>query len=120
MIKIKKSWFCMVCILFVLFVLIFSLDFYFLNRLSAQEKRIIQIKQANKYSDYLATAQKSHSNLSFLFNISRKIEQIEPSFINQNPHHFNVRRKLVKSFQPVPFERIDDVWKVASSVKNCN
>ncbi|XP_063696804.1 glycosaminoglycan xylosylkinase homolog isoform X2 [Culicoides brevitarsis] len=116
MIKIKiKSWLFIVCLLFVLFVLIFSLDFYFLHRLSVQEKRIIQIKQANKYTDFLETAQKSHFNLSFLFNISRKIEQIHPAFINQNPHHLSIRRKLVKSFKPVPFEHVEDVWRLAIS-----
>lgn len=115
MIKIK-TWICIVCILFILFVLIFSLDFYFLSRLSAQEQRIIQIKKANKYTDFINNPQNLHSNLSFLYNISRKIEEIHPAFINQNPHHFHIRKKLLKSFRPVQYERIEDVWKVANSV----
>lgn len=115
MIKVK-TWICVVCILFILFVIIFSLDFYFLSRLSAQEKRIIKIKQTNKYNDFINNAQNLHSNVSFLYNISRKIEQINPTFINQNPHHIHIRKKLLKSFKPVQYERIEDVWKVANSV----
>uniref|UniRef100_A0A336N1B6 CSON004425 protein n=1 Tax=Culicoides sonorensis TaxID=179676 RepID=A0A336N1B6_CULSO len=111
MIKLK-SWILIVGVLFILFVLIFSLDFYFLSRLSAQEKRIIQIKQANKYSD---NALNKHLNISFLLNISRKIDKLQPVFLNQNPYHFTIRKKLAKSFNPSQYEKIEDVFAVANS-----
>lgn len=114
-----KTWICVVCILCTLFILIFSLDFYFLSFLSAHEKKILKIKEFNKYSYFNHDHVNLHSNISLLFNISRKVDQINPSFINQNPRHFNIRKKLVKSFKPVAYERIEHVWQVANSVKIC-
>lgn len=117
-----KQWFLIFIILLVLFVVIFSLDFYFLSRLSAQEKRIIQIKQVNKYNDvkFSFSLNNSHVNVSFLFNISRKIENLPPVFVNQNPHFLSITDRLFKNFIPTEYEDIEEIWQKANSVSiNC-
>lgn len=110
--KTIRKWYFVIGVLFLLFLLIFAIDFYFLSRLSAQEQRIHFIKQVNQ-----VTIVDLSSNLSVLIlNVSKKIDQLSPVVLNPNPKSNEIRKNLIKSFRPKKYKDVESVWSTANSV----
>lgn len=93
-----------ICIIFVLllllFLLIFSLNFYFLTRLNEQ---IIDSATNNKDIEH---------------RIKKNVKHLNPIYINRNPRYFLVRNQLIRNFKPSEYNNVSTVWDIAKWVRN--
>lgn len=88
-----------------LFLLIFSLNFYFLSRLNEQikQKDATKPKKVNKIEDV-------HSK------IVRNVDELDDQYRSRNPKFLSVRKQLLKNLRPSSYGNISNVWNSANEV----
>lgn len=104
----------LICLIF-LFILIYSVNFYFLSQL--KNVRSLENKSISLNSDI------GNSN-SLLNQIEFFIENVETKQIYQkfSPKYLLVRNKIIKNYQPCDLKTINvsSIWEVANSVNILN
>lgn len=92
-----------ICLIFVLliilFLLIFSLNFYFLNRLNNDQ---INVK------DSLKSSKPTHIEGW----IRRSVKNLKPVYLNKNPRFYTIRNKLLKNVKPTLYDNATVVWDI--------
>lgn len=92
-----------ICLIFVLliilFLLIFSLNFYFLNRLNNDQLNGKDPQQNDKPT-YV-------QNL-----IRRSVNSLKPVYLNKNPRFYTIRNKLLKHLSPAHYDNVTVVWDI--------
>lgn len=92
-----------ICLIFVLliilFLLIFSLNFYFLNRLNNDQLNVKDSVKSGKpaYVEGL---------------IRRSVKSLKPVYLNKNPRFYTIRNKLLKNVNPAPYDNVSVIWDI--------
>ncbi|XP_055699181.1 glycosaminoglycan xylosylkinase homolog [Phlebotomus papatasi] len=100
---IRKRICLIIGLLLSLFLLIFSLNFYFLSRLNEQikQKDATKPKKVTKIEDV-------HSK------IVRNVDQLDDRYRSRNPKFLSVRKQLLKNLRPSSYGNISYVWNSAN------
>lgn len=98
-----------ICLIFVLliilFLLIFSLNFYFLNRLNNDQLVV---------NDALKTGKPAYVEGV----IRRSVNNLKPVYLNKNPRFYAIRNKLLKNLKPAHYDNVTIVWDIANWVSD--
>ncbi|GAB0093102.1 Glycosaminoglycan xylosylkinase homolog [Sergentomyia squamirostris] len=100
---IRRRVFCIVILLLGLFLLIFSLNFYFLSRLNEQ---IIQ-------RDAAAKQKKVFQIEDLRMKILKNVDDLEEEYRGKNPKYLSIRKELMKNLRPHSYGNITHVWNTA-------
>uniref|UniRef100_A0A6B2E6J5 Putative conserved secreted protein n=1 Tax=Phlebotomus kandelakii TaxID=1109342 RepID=A0A6B2E6J5_9DIPT len=84
-----------------LFLLIFSLNFYFLSRLNEQ------------IGKDAATLQKVPKNRDFKEKIVENVDYLEEQYRSRNPKYLAIRKELLKNLRPNTYGNISSIWSSA-------
>lgn len=103
MTKIKICF--IVILLILLFLIIFSINFYFLSRLNNE----INLKKELYVNNDIV--------VNFNEYINNKVSKLKPIYVNRNPRYYPLRGKLIKNFTPNSnYDNVTDVWHTANLV----
>ena len=106
--KMKKYLF-IITILILLFILIYSTNFYFLSRLSSS------ISFPNKYKSHVEV--KSEGSRSQLISRDLSESNLKSIYKVRNPKYEMLKSKILKNFVPCLRDRnYSDIWEEANSV----
>lgn len=101
-----RKYFCIFVVLILLFILIYSANFYFLSRLSSSIND----------SQLKAVAESKSNAESFLDELDGS--KLKPIYKKKNPRYDQIRSKIIKNFQPCELEsnNYSEIWHEANSV----
>lgn len=107
-IKKMKKYFCIFVVLLLLFILIYSANFYFLSRLSSSisSTRLKSSVDSSKLQTGSAIADLDGSNLKSIYK-------------KKNPRFDLIRSKIIKNFMPCAVDRnFSEIWDEANMVRS--
>lgn len=109
-----KSKLCVVLgVLAAVIVLVFTLNFYFLSHLSAEQ---------NGGGNGIEGGGSGHgrqptSKSGYMHQVRKKVKLLKPNYLNRNPRFYGVRNHIWRNFEPKPYENVSAVWDIAYWVR---
>lgn len=93
-----------------LILLVFSLNFYFVSYLNANQSGIGDTAYGK------ATSTKS----GYLHQLKKRVRALKPNYLNRNPQYYRIRNKVWRNFEPQPYDNVTTIWDISYWVRNCN
>lgn len=100
-----------------LLIVFFILEVYFVNQLNVAETDFHSSWKQVNIQD-LSKTNLSRNVITLIYNISRKVDSLEPHYFNLNPKAWSIRKALVKSFEPKDYDSATAVFNKANTVKH--
>lgn len=105
-----KSKLCIVLgVLVALIVLVFTLNFYFLSHLSADQNGGGNAIDGSSSGH----GRQSSSKSSYMHQVRKKVKLLKPNYLNRNPRFYGVRNHIWRNFEPKPYENVSSVWDIS-------
>lgn len=95
----QKVW-IILGLLAVVIIVVYSLNFYFMSHLNANE---------HDGSGYSRISSKS----GYLHQLKKKVRSLKPIYLNRNPQYYRIRNKVWRNFEPKPYDNVTNVWDIA-------
>lgn len=91
-------------LLVAIIIVVYSLNFYFVSHLTANEH------DASGYGRH-------SSKSSYLHHVKKRVRALKPIYLNRNPQYYKIRNKVVRNFEPKPYDNVTNVWDIAYWVR---
>lgn len=105
-----KSKLCIVLgVLAALILLVFTLNFYFLSHLSADQNG----GSGGKAVDGTGHGRQPTSKSGYLHQVRKKVKLLKPNYLNRNPRFYAVRNHIWRNLEPKPYENVSIVWDIS-------
>lgn len=110
--QMTKSKLCIVLgVLAALISLVFTLNFYFLTHLSADQNGGGGGNAIDGSSS--GHGRQSSSKSSYMHQVRKKVKLLKPNYLNRNPRFYGVRNHIWRNFEPKPYENVSSVWDIS-------
>lgn len=108
--QMTKSKLCIVLgVLAALISLVFTLNFYFLSHLSADQNG----GAGGNAIDGSSSGHGRQSKSSYMHQVRKKLKTLKPNYLNRNPRFYGVRNHIWRNFEPKPYENVSSVWDIS-------
>lgn len=102
----KRKLCIVVGLLAAIFLLIISLNFYFLTHLSTEQNGV-----GGAGADGM-THGRSSSRSSYFHQVRKRVKSLKPVYLNRNPKFYGIRNKIWRNFQPTTYENVSLIWDI--------
>lgn len=110
----KRKLCIVVGLLAALFLLIISLNFYFLTHLSGEQN---SAGSGSGGDGSVAAHGRSSSRSSYFHQVRKRVKSLKPVYLNRNPKFYGIRNKIWRNFQPATYENVSLIWDITYWVR---
>lgn len=82
---------------------VYSLNFYFVSYLNANQNGAGDVKQSTKSG--------------YFHHLKKRVRALKPIYLNRNPQYYRIRNKVWRNFEAQPYDNASDVWDIAYWVR---
>lgn len=102
----QKVW-IILGLLAALVLLVFSLNFYFVSYLNANQSGI-----DTAYGKAMSTKS------GYFHQLKKRVRALKPIYLNRNPQYYRIRNKVWRNFEPQPYDNVTTIWDISYWVCN--
>lgn len=86
-------------------LLVFTLNFYFLSHLSADQS-------GGSGGNAIDGSSGRQSKSSYMHQVRKKVKLLKPNYLNRNPRFYGVRNQIWRNFELKPYENVSAIWDI--------
>lgn len=108
----QKLW-IVLGLLAALILTVFSLNFYFMSHLNANQDIGIGDGSYGSYGKIATTKS------AYMHQLKKRVRALKPIYLNRNPQYYRIRNKVWRNFEEKPYENVSMVWDISYWVNSC-
>lgn len=97
----QKLW-IILGLLAVLILIVFSLNFYFVSYLNA-----------NQSGPGEGHGKMASTKTGYLHQLKKRVRSLKPIYLNRNPQYYRIRNKVWQNFEPKAYDNVSLIWDIS-------
>lgn len=102
----QKLW-IVLGLLAALILIVFSLNFYFMSYLNANQNGVGDTNYGKSAS----------TKSGYFHQLKKRVRLLKPIYLNKNPQFYRIRNKVWRNFEPKTYENVSTVWDLSYWVR---